>query len=123
MKGKTYPKKENRSYPKKQQPKRGSPVTDKERIEKLIQRQEKFIKIYAELTQKSVDDIKTKCEEQDKTIWQLAHSEGELNRFKEAVIADAKADIQEKVEKGEITKEKGEEIIARITDHIGKIGF
>jgi hypothetical protein len=53
----------------------------------------------------------------------LAHAQGNLTRFKEAVLAQAKADIELKVKEGKVTKEKGEEILKRITEHINKIDF
>lgn len=99
------------------------PVPGKEKAEQMRQRQEKFIKIYSELTGKSIDEIKTECEKQDKNVWQLAHAQGNLTRFKEAVLAQAKADIELKVKEGKVTKEKGEEILKRITEHINKIDF
>lgn len=95
----------------------------KDHIQKQKQAQERLIKIYSVLTDSTVDEVKTKCEKQDKNIWQLANAEGQLGKFKEAVIADVKKDINSKVEKGELTKEKGEEIIARFSEHIGKINF
>lgn len=99
------------------------PVPSKDKVEQMQQRQEQFIKIYADLTGKKVDEIKTECEKQDKNIWQLAHAQGELSRFKEAVLTQAKIDIEQKVKKGELTKDEGDEVLRRMIQHITRIDF
>ncbi len=94
-----------------------------EKVRMMQERQERLIRLYASITSLSIDEVKTKCEQQDKTIWQLAYSEGVLNEFKEAVINDTAMRLKEKVENGVITQEKADKILADVTDHISKIGF
>lgn len=74
------------------------------------------IKVYAEMTNRSAEDVKKACDASKLTIWQLAKREGKLDELKTTIIEKKTARLDMLVKEGKISQQKRDEKLKRLQD-------
>lgn len=72
--------------------------------------------IYSNLTGKTIEEAYTLRSESDKTYGELAKDAGVYEQFQAQNLEQKKAVIEERVQEGTITRERADEMIARLDD-------
>jgi len=80
----------------------------------------KFIALYAEMTNRSADEIAKKCREAKTTVFELAKQEGNLEKFQAFIVRKATDKLDGMVRDGKITKEQMENKLKHLHDLIGR---
>lgn len=78
----------------------------------------RMLKAYAEMTNRSVEDVKKVCEEAKFTIWELAKREGKLDEFKAKIIEKKTAWLDGLVKEGKLTQQKRDEKLKHMKEKL-----
>lgn len=80
---------------------------------------EKFMELYAKMTNRSAEEVAKQCKDAKVTVLELAKKEGNLEKFKSFIVQEATEKLKALVQDGKITKEQMDKKLKRLQDLMG----
>ena len=97
------------------------PIGSDRRQDRRAAMRRSTLKLYAEISGQEAEEIIETLKEEEISLFKMADDAGLLDELKEAMIEDAFAHIDQKVEDGKLDADKAEEIKAEVEERINAI--
>ena len=75
-----------------------------------------IMRLYAQITGNSAQNIASSCEKDKISIWELARREGRADELKKRLLTLASANLDKKVSEGVLTKQQRDEALKKISN-------